>query len=97
MKAIFIACNQAYNEEIADLLESFGQRGFTRWDEVSGRGGVQGDPHMGSHAWPVMNQALLSFVEDSQAPAILDALHAKDLEFEDLGLRAFCWTVDGQV
>lgn len=97
MKAVFIAYNQAYNEEIADLLESFGQRGFTRWDEVSGRGSENGEPHMGSHAWPVMNHAVLAMVEDSAVSGILAALHEKDLKFEDLGLRAFCWTVDEHI
>ena len=29
MKAIFIAYNQAYGSEIVELLDDFGQRGFT--------------------------------------------------------------------
>ena len=34
MKAMFIAYNQAYNEEIVDLLAAHGQRGFTRIESV---------------------------------------------------------------
>ena len=34
MIAIFVSYNQAFNDEIVELLEQFGQRGFTRWDEV---------------------------------------------------------------
>ena len=94
MKAVFIAYNQAYNEEIAEILESFGQKGFTRWTEVSGRGARTGEPHYGSHAWPVMNHAMLTVVDDSVVAPLLRALHEKDLAFEDLGLRAFSWTVD---
>ena len=45
MKAIFIAFNQAYNDEIVDLLERHGQRGFTRWNDILGRGGMDGEPH----------------------------------------------------
>ena len=97
MKAIFIAYNQAYNEEIAELLESFGQKGFTRWTEVSGRGSYQGEPHYGSHAWPILNHAMLAMVSDDSAPGILAALHDKDTQFEDLGLRAFCWTVEEHI
>ena len=97
MKAVFIAYNQAYNEEIADLLEQFGQRGFTRWTEVSGRGSAQGEPHYGSHAWPVLNHAMLAVVDDDAAPRLLAALHETDLKFEDLGLRAFSWTVEEQI
>ena len=33
MKGIFIAYNQAYNMEIADVLEQLGCRGFTMWNE----------------------------------------------------------------
>ena len=31
MKAIFISYNQAYNEEIVEVLDAHEQRGFTRW------------------------------------------------------------------
>ena len=37
MKAIFIAYNQAYNEEIVNLLEDCGQRGYTLWNEIGDR------------------------------------------------------------
>ena len=65
MKAIFVAYNQAYNEEIVELLEKLGQRGYTVWQDVGGRGSVDGDPHLGSHAWPTQNHAVLSVVEDA--------------------------------
>ena len=98
MKAIFIVYNQAFNEEVLELLEDYGQRGFTRWVDISGRGSGEGIPHMGNHAWPEMNHAVLTFVEDDHtARKILIALHDKDLESPDLGLRAFAWDVTGQV
>ena len=52
MKALFISCNQAYGEEILEILEQNRQRGFTRWTGVEGKGSFNGIPHMGSHAWP---------------------------------------------
>lgn len=94
MKAIFISFNQAYNEEIVDVLESFGQRGFTRWDEIKGRGGVDGEPHYGSHAWPVMNHAIFAVVDDEKVDSILAELEAKDKAAPDLGLRAFSWNIE---
>lgn len=48
MKAIFISYNQAYNEEIADVLEKYRERGFTRWEDISGRGSTKGEPHFGN-------------------------------------------------
>jgi len=93
MKAIFISFNQAYNDQIVDLLESLGQRGFTRWNDILGRGGVDGEPHYGSHAWPVQNMAVLTVVEDDLVRPIMDALRKTDEASPDLGLRAFVWDV----
>ena len=93
MKALLITYNQAYNEEIVELLDQHAQRGFTRWTEVQGRGGVNGTPHMGNHAWPEMNHALLTMVEDAMAQTLLAELKAMDEASPDLGLRAFAWPV----
>ena len=82
MKSIFIAYDQAYNMEIADVLEQLGCRGFTMWQDIAGRGGYTGEPHLGNHAWPTMNNA------------ILEQLRAKDEETPDLGIRAFVWNVE---
>ena len=38
MKAMFIAYNQAFNEEIVQTLQECGQKGFTRWQDIEGRG-----------------------------------------------------------
>ena len=94
MKAVFIAYNQAYNEEIADILQQFGQRGFTRWDEIQGRGSETGIPRMGSHAWPTMNHAILTMVKDEKVEAIMADLRDKDEKYKDLGLRAFVWNIE---
>lgn len=91
MKAIFISYNQAYNEEIVDILDAHSQRGFTRWQDIDGRGSVDGRPHYGNHAWPVQNHAILTFVEDDKVSGILADLKAKDEQTNDLGLRAFVW------
>ncbi len=94
MKAIFIAYNQAYNQEIVQLLEGLGQRGYTVWEEIGGRGGVDGLPHLGNHAWPTQNHALLSVVEDTLAPKIMAALRETDAANHDLGLRAYVLPVE---
>ena len=96
MKAIFIAFNQAYNDEIVDLLAAHGQRGFTRWNDILGRGSVDGEPHYGNHAWPVQNMAVLTMVEDGLVPELMAALEATDQASPDLGLRAFVWDIVNQ-
>lgn len=94
MKAIFIVYNQAYYTELIELLEANEVRGFTRWTEIQGRGSVDGEPHEGSHAWPVENDALLTFVDDGKVAQILEQIRQKDEATPELGLRAFSWTID---
>lgn len=97
MKAIFISYNQAYNEEIVEILEANGQRGYTGWQDIQGRGSETGIPHLGNHAWPEMNHAILTVVEDDKVDGILTDLKEKDKLYEKLGLRAFVWTVDSVI
>ena len=94
MKGIFIAYDQAYNMEIADAIEKIGVRGFTMWQDIAGRGGYSGLPHLGNHAWPTMNNAMLTFVEDEKVDDILGKIREMDEETPDLGIRAFVWNVE---
>lgn len=94
MKAVFISYNQAYNEEIVEILESLGQRGFTRWNEVDGKGGFNGIPHFGSHAWPEQNNVILTMIPDEKVERLLEAVRRKDKQAPDLGLRAFVWNIE---
>ena len=97
MKAIFIAYNQAYGTEIAELLESFDQRGYTQWMDINGIGGIDGEPHLGNHAWPTQNNAILTVVPDEKVEEITAALKKKDEAFLDLGLRAYVWNIESNV
>jgi len=94
MKAVFISYNQAYGDEILEILEENRQRGFTRWVDIQGKGGFNGIPHLGDHAWPEQNHAILTMVTDDKVQPILDALRTKDEASPDLGVRAFVWNVE---
>ena len=94
MKALFVAYNQAYNEEIVEVLVAHGQRGYTAWQDIQGKGSVDGIPHLGNHAWPEMNHALLAMVDDGMVEGIMKDLRAKDAASPDLGLRAYVWNIE---
>ncbi len=94
MKGIFIAYDQAYNMDIAVELEKLGVRGFTMWRDIAGRGGSTGEPHLGDHAWPTMNNAIMTFVPDEKVDGILAKLREMDEETPDLGIRAFSWNIE---
>lgn len=94
MKSIMITFDQAYNERIVELLDRMNCRGFTRWEQVQGRGSQKGEPHYGSHAWPSMCSAIMTVVDDHKVQPLLEKLHEMDQETEMLGLRAFVWNVE---
>lgn len=97
MKTIMITFDQAYNERIIDVLDRQGCRGFTRWQQVQGRGSKTGEPHFGSHAWPSMCSAIMTVVDDEKVKPLLEKLRSMDQETEMLGLRAFVWNVEQSI
>lgn len=97
MKAVFISYDQAFHERILETLTRLNCRGYTRIEQVQGRGSKTGDPHLGSHAWPAMCSSILSVVEDNVVDKLLETLHAMDVQTEQLGLRAFVWNVEKSI
>lgn len=97
MKAIFITYNQAYYSDIAKVLNDNGVKGYTEWDEIKGHGSVTGEPHLGTHAWPTLNNAIISVVEDDRVDAILHDFHEQDAKSPELGLRAFVWDIEKMI
>ena len=97
MKSIFIAFDQAYYEQILSVLRGNNVRGFTSWEEVQGRGSKTGEPHLGTHAWPTLNSAMLTIVEDDRVKNILKDLKALDATSDLMGLRAFVWNVEEMI
>lgn len=93
MKAVFIAYDQAHAQDIIEILDRLSVRGFTRWEQTSGRGTVRGEPHYGTHAWPSLASSILTIVPDETVAPLLDRLHSLDESAPKLGLRAFVWPV----
>ena len=93
MKAVVMSCNQSMYDSVMDLMNDMGLRGFTGWEELIGRGSNDGEPHLGNHAWPSMNSALISVMEDAQAAEFLKRLKQLDDDNKKQGIRAFAWNV----
>lgn len=94
MKAVFISYDQAHHEAVIEVLDKTSCRGFTAFGNVQGRGSKTGDPHYGSHAWPSLASAMLTFVEDDRLELLLRRLHELDESKPLLGLRAFAWSIE---
>ena len=94
MKSVFIAYDQSHHEHIIEILGHLNCRGFTSFGTVQGRGTHKGEPHYGTHAWPSLASAMITFVDDDRIQPLLARLRALDEEKPRLGLRAFVWTVE---
>lgn len=97
MKAVFISYDLAHHDAIIEILDRLSCRGFTSFGEVQGRGSKTGEPHYGTHAWPALAAAMITFVADERVASLLDRLKALDETKPLLGLRAFVWNVENSI
>lgn len=97
MKAVFLSCNQSMYDAVIDIMNEMSIKGFTGWEELIGRGSNDGEPHLGNHAWPTMNSALISVMEDDKATEFMARLKQLDNENHQQGLRAFAWDVTASI
>ncbi len=94
MKSVFIAYDKALHELVVEALTSSLCKGYTLLPEAAGRGSKTGEPHLGTHAWPSTNSAILCVAEDNKVEPLLTRLHNIDVDNPLLGLRAFVWNVE---
>ena len=97
MKTVFITYDQAHHENVIEALNDSNARGYTLVQQVGGRGSKTGEPHLGSHAWPSMNSAIFTVVEDAQVDNLLNRIKKLDMDNPMLGLRAFVWNVEQSI
>ena len=97
MKAVFIVFNQANTERVEFMLDKLNIRGFTFFEQVQGRGSVDGAPHRGTHTWPEMNSAVVSMVEDNRVEELMQSIHKLDIRHKDYGVHAFVWNIEQMV
>ncbi|MBQ1168286.1 MAG: hypothetical protein II143_04210 [Bacteroidales bacterium] len=97
MKAVFIVFNQANTARVEYMLDELKIAGFTFFEEVQGRGTRGGVPHRGTHAWPEMNSAIMTVVEDDQVDELLLTVRKLDVRNREVGVRAFVWNIEQTV
>lgn len=92
-----IVFNQANTERVEYMLDELEVRGFTFFEEVQGRGSVNGEPRRGTHAWPEMNSAVICVVKDEKVPVLLETVQKLDARNPEVGVKAFSWTINQMV
>ena len=94
MKSVMIIFNQAFTSRVEFMLDELGIRGFTFFEQVQGRGSVDGEPHRGTHTWPEMNSAVLTVVPDEKVDELLLTVRKLDARNKAVGVRAFVWNIE---
>ena len=97
MKSVFITYDQAYQDSVMAILSKHNIRRYSGWQGITGCGSRSGEPHQGSHAWPALNNALLTVIDDSKVAPLLEALRELDKTSDLLGLRAFVWNIEASI
>jgi nitrogen regulatory protein PII len=97
MKSILIIYEQALQPEIKEMMRTHNVLGFTQMQNVGGKGSRGGEPHLGTHAWPALNDVIFIVVEDQKVQPILDTLKQIDHDSEILGIRAFVWNIENSI
>ena len=94
MKSVFIVFNQAFTTRVEFMLDELGVRGFTFFEQVQGRGSVDGEPRRGTHTWPEMNSAVMAVVPDEKVDELLLTVRKLDARNQTVGVRAFVWNIE---
>ena len=89
-----IVFNQANTERVGYMLDVLGIQGWSFFEQVQGQGSVNGDPRRGTHAWPEMNSAVITVVEDDQVPTLLESVQKLDARNPEVGVKAFSWKIE---
>ena len=97
MKAVMIIYNQTHSDRVEYMLDEIGVRGYSKWEDVIGRGSIDGEPRMGTHTWPEMNSSMLVVVEEDRLDKLLNAVRALDKINKVIGVKAFVWQIEQMV
>lgn len=97
MKSVMIVFNQANTERVEYMLDLLGIRGWTFFEQVQGQGTNNGEPRRGTHAWPEMNSAVITVVEDDKVPELLESVQKLDARNPVVGVKAFTWNIEQMV
>lgn len=97
MKLVLLVFNQALEDEVLNIFERLNIRGYTKVNDVHGRGSDKGEPHFGTHVWPKLNTMILTVIQDEKVEKLLNEVKILDRRFEDEGLHAFVLNVEGMV
>lgn len=94
MKMVFIAYNEAIDDEVMAALASCCDIvRFTKWTKVQGQG-THSEPHLMSRVWPKANNVLMACVEDERAARVMARVRELRKTLGQQGIKAFLLPVE---
>lgn len=97
MKSVIIFYAQSLTEDILNVLSSMSIRGYSKWVDMVGKGSFDGEPHLGSHAWPALNSGIMTVVEEAKVELLFSKLRELDSRTNMQGLRAYSWNIENTI
>ncbi len=87
-KFILIVYNTAIESKIMDTLENLGIKSWTRINRIQGIG-THSVPHLDSHIWPGINNALLIGIEEERGEKLLEGIRELKSIYLKEGIKVF--------
>jgi nitrogen regulatory protein PII len=88
MKMVMIVYNEALDNEVMEILESAGQKNYTKVVGVFGRGTTSGT-HLGTDIWPGLNNILYVACEEEAGKKIIAGVRQLRKSIGAEGVKAF--------
>lgn len=86
MNLMFIVYSNAVDDEMIETMRRAAD-GYTRFLGVHGEG--RGEPHLGSHVWPGVNNCIMTVVDKNQEKSLVEEMRDLKRRFPEVGIHAF--------
>jgi hypothetical protein len=86
MVLLFIVYSNAVDEEMVEIVIRHAD-GYTKFLGVQGEG--QGEPQLGTHIWPGINNCMMVAVNKENEKRIVNAVDTLRVKFPGMGVKIF--------
>lgn len=86
MVLLFIVYSNAVDEEMVEIVIRHAG-GYTKFVEVQGEG--KGEPQLGTHIWPGINNCMMVAADRESEKKIINAVDRLKVKFPGMGVRVF--------
>lgn len=86
MVLLFIVYSNAVDEEMVEIVIRHAG-GYTKFVGVQGEG--EGEPQLGTHIWPGINNCLMVAVNRESEKKIVNAVDRLKVKFPGMGVKVF--------